>query len=45
MQLSPLTAVSSVDGLKKKQELVTQHYDGQAFSTVRKTDKKTLKTK
>ena len=37
--------VSSVDGLKKKQELVTQFHDGQAFSTVSKTDKKTLNTK
>jgi exodeoxyribonuclease VII large subunit len=37
--------VSSVDGLKKKQELVTQLHDGQAFSTVSKTDKKTLNTK
>jgi len=37
--------VSSVDGLKEKQGLVAQLHDGQALSTVSKTNKKTLSSK
>ncbi len=38
-------AVSSVDGLKAKQALVTQLYDGQVYSTVEKSTNKTLSSK
>jgi exodeoxyribonuclease VII large subunit len=38
------TAVSSVEGIKAKQALVTQLHDGQVHSTVESTNKKTLTT-
>ncbi len=38
-------AVSSVDGLKAKQALVTQLHDGQVYSTVEKSTNKTLSSK